>query len=42
VIDELDVEVARPRGRTDPAVISLRERALEALQLGAAGAGASV
>ena len=32
VIRELDVEIARPRARTDTAVIALRERALSALQ----------
>jgi NitT/TauT family transport system ATP-binding protein len=30
-VAELPVDVARPRARTDPAVIALRERALEAL-----------
>jgi NitT/TauT family transport system ATP-binding protein len=34
VIEELDVELARPRSRTDPAVASLRERALAALGAG--------
>ena len=31
VIEELAVEIARPRARTDAAVIALRERALEVL-----------
>ena len=30
-VAELRVELARPRRRTDPAVVELRERALEAL-----------
>ena len=34
VIEQLDVEIARPRVRTDRAVIALRERALETLQAG--------
>jgi NitT/TauT family transport system ATP-binding protein len=34
VIDELEVELARPRSRTDPAVASLRERALATLGAG--------
>jgi hypothetical protein len=29
---ELDVPLPRPRRRTDPAVVALRERALEALR----------
>jgi NitT/TauT family transport system ATP-binding protein len=39
VIAELEVDIPRPRARTDGEVISLRERALGALHLGAAGAG---
>jgi ABC-type nitrate/sulfonate/bicarbonate transport system ATPase subunit len=35
VIEELEVEIDRPRSRTDPQVIALRERALIALGLGA-------
>jgi ABC-type nitrate/sulfonate/bicarbonate transport system ATPase subunit len=35
VIEELTVEVPRPRPRTHPAVIALRERALDILHLGA-------
>ena len=34
VIAELEVELERPRVRTDPEVIALRERALEALGMG--------
>ncbi|HEY2398005.1 MAG TPA: ABC transporter ATP-binding protein [Solirubrobacteraceae bacterium] len=34
VIEELEVELPRPRSRTDPAVASLRERALAALGSG--------
>jgi ABC-type nitrate/sulfonate/bicarbonate transport system ATPase subunit len=34
VIEQLDVEIPRPRVRTDRAVIALRERALEALHAG--------
>jgi NitT/TauT family transport system ATP-binding protein len=37
VIGELDVDIARPRARTDPAVVALRERALEALGMGRRG-----
>jgi len=33
-VAELEVGVPRPRKRTDPAVVALRERALEALGLG--------
>jgi NitT/TauT family transport system ATP-binding protein len=36
VLEELDVPLERPRRRTDPEVIALRERALAALGLGAA------
>ena len=35
VVTELQVDLPRPRRRTDPAVVALRERALQALQLGA-------
>jgi ABC-type nitrate/sulfonate/bicarbonate transport system ATPase subunit len=35
VAAELEVELARPRARTDPRVIALRERALAALGMGA-------
>jgi ABC-type nitrate/sulfonate/bicarbonate transport system ATPase subunit len=35
VIDELEVELARPRSRTDARVVALRERALRVLGLGA-------
>ena len=31
VVDELTVDIPRPRERTDPAVTHLRERALNAL-----------
>jgi ABC-type nitrate/sulfonate/bicarbonate transport system ATPase subunit len=34
VIEELEVEIARPRSRTDAQVIALRERALSALGVG--------
>jgi NitT/TauT family transport system ATP-binding protein len=37
VIEELEVDIARPRSRTDSDVIALRERALRALGLGARG-----
>jgi ABC-type nitrate/sulfonate/bicarbonate transport system ATPase subunit len=37
VIEELEVDLARPRARTGAAVIALRERALDSLQLAAAG-----
>ena len=37
VVSELTVDLPRPRTRTDPAVIALRERALRALNLGASG-----
>ncbi len=39
VIAELQVDLPRPRRRTDPAVVALRERALHALQLGASQSG---
>jgi ABC-type nitrate/sulfonate/bicarbonate transport system ATPase subunit len=39
VIAELEVDIARPRGRTDAAVLALRERALAALRLGAPSPG---
>jgi NitT/TauT family transport system ATP-binding protein len=32
LVDELDVELERPRSRTDPNVVALRERALIALE----------
>jgi ABC-type nitrate/sulfonate/bicarbonate transport system ATPase subunit len=35
VIEELEVDIPRPRARTDAAVIALRERALGVLELGA-------
>ena len=35
VAAQLEVEIARPRRRTDPRVIALRERALVALGMGA-------
>jgi ABC-type nitrate/sulfonate/bicarbonate transport system ATPase subunit len=35
VVSELTVDLPRPRTRTDPAVVALREQALHALQLGA-------
>ena len=35
VIEELEVDIPRPRSRTDPRVVALRERALRALGLGA-------
>jgi NitT/TauT family transport system ATP-binding protein len=31
VVADIDVALARPRRRTDPAVVALRERVLEAL-----------
>jgi ABC-type nitrate/sulfonate/bicarbonate transport system ATPase subunit len=34
VVAELDVQLARPRARTDPEVLALRERALQALGMG--------
>jgi NitT/TauT family transport system ATP-binding protein len=34
VIEELELELPRPRSRTDPAVAALRERALAALGAG--------
>jgi ABC-type nitrate/sulfonate/bicarbonate transport system ATPase subunit len=37
VIEELEAELPRPRSRTDPEVLALRERALRALGLGARG-----
>jgi ABC-type nitrate/sulfonate/bicarbonate transport system ATPase subunit len=39
VIEELEVELARPRVRTGAAVIALRERALDSLHLAAAARG---
>ncbi|MGA7703874.1 MAG: ABC transporter ATP-binding protein [Solirubrobacteraceae bacterium] len=35
VVGELRIDLPRPRTRTDPAVVALRERALQALHLGA-------
>jgi ABC-type nitrate/sulfonate/bicarbonate transport system ATPase subunit len=35
VVDTLEVEAPRPRGRTDPELVALRERALGALRSGA-------
>ncbi len=35
VVQELEVDLPRPRARTDPAVVALRERALVALRKGA-------
>jgi NitT/TauT family transport system ATP-binding protein len=32
VVAALDVDVARPRRRTDPRLVALRERALQALR----------
>jgi ABC-type nitrate/sulfonate/bicarbonate transport system ATPase subunit len=37
VVEELEVRLERPRTRTDPEVVALRERALAALGLGSAG-----
>ncbi|HTB50586.1 MAG TPA: ABC transporter ATP-binding protein [Solirubrobacteraceae bacterium] len=37
VVAELSVDLPRPRTRTDPSVIALREQALHALNLGAGG-----
>jgi ABC-type nitrate/sulfonate/bicarbonate transport system ATPase subunit len=34
-VAEIEIDLARPRRRTDPAVVELRERALEALGMGA-------
>jgi NitT/TauT family transport system ATP-binding protein len=42
VIAELDVMLARPRSRTDPALVALRERALHELADGMRGAEGSV
>jgi NitT/TauT family transport system ATP-binding protein len=36
VVEELEVGLERPRSRTDPAVVALRERALIALGSGSA------
>ena len=41
VLAELEIPLARPRARTDPLVAELRERALRALGLDAARAGAT-
>jgi NitT/TauT family transport system ATP-binding protein len=38
LVDELDVELERPRSRTDPNVVALRERALLALEHRGVGA----
>jgi len=35
VIEELEVDSPRPRSRTDPRIVGLRERALQVLGLGA-------
>ncbi len=35
VVAQFDVEIPRPRARTDADVIALRERALDALAMGA-------
>jgi ABC-type nitrate/sulfonate/bicarbonate transport system ATPase subunit len=40
VIEQLKVEIPRPRARTDAGVIALRERALRVLHLGACASGA--
>ena len=40
VLEELEVDIARPRSRSDAAVVALRERALEILQLGPSPPGA--
>jgi ABC-type nitrate/sulfonate/bicarbonate transport system ATPase subunit len=40
VVEELEVHIARPRARTDAAVLALRERALAVLRLGASTTGA--
>jgi len=37
VVEQLDVQIPRPRRRTDAQVVALRERALEALHAGARG-----
>jgi len=34
-VADIEVELTRPRHRTDPDVVALRERALEALGVGA-------
>ena len=39
VIEQLEVDLPRPRARTDTAVLALRERALDALHLGASPPG---
>jgi NitT/TauT family transport system ATP-binding protein len=38
VVEQLEVALARPRRRTDVAVVALRERALDALALGRSAA----
>jgi ABC-type nitrate/sulfonate/bicarbonate transport system ATPase subunit len=40
VVEQFEVRVRRPRGRTDTAVVALRERALGALALGSSAASA--
>jgi ABC-type nitrate/sulfonate/bicarbonate transport system ATPase subunit len=40
VIAQIDVDIERPRARTDPAAVALRERALEALGMGRPQLGA--
>ena len=40
VVEELEVHIARPRARTDGAVLSLRERALASLRISASSSGA--
>lgn len=39
VVGELRIDLPRPRTRTDPAVVAMRERALQALHVGASGSG---
>jgi ABC-type nitrate/sulfonate/bicarbonate transport system ATPase subunit len=39
VVEELEVQIPRPRARTDAGILDLRERALEALRLGASTPG---
>ena len=41
VIEELEVDIPRPRARTDAAVIALREHALGVLHRGVCASGAS-
>jgi len=42
VSGELDVTLARPRSRTDPAVTALREQVLQTLVLDGASNGAAI